>query len=549
MPTSPLSPSPSTETSPQLSDEPDLTDLVTTPPISSVLVDDDQIVEQNVIGDQEMEDAIMASYDVQCGGDKDEISFWDIIAESHMRLENYNDQPFDQEMSVATSGLMSPPRPATDPVTSTPLAPSPDLSSHLPIGYEDLLGGTTLPVSPLPLLTQNQPLFSNVSNPSHCITFGLRQDGTAFPLSKPIIREDGLLLVGTEIEADPSLPNGEKNRIFVTNFLASGSPAHIAVKKVCQFDTRKYDSIFDFIDCVSQEVRDLQWMGSYAAIAAIGKEIHVIHLRDLALGGPCRLQSKTLEPYDVVCCFFLTRQTADPINTVHSDTIRELAVSPITDTHVLSGGFDETVVLTDLRYHGDPQAAAVIGKFDAHDVVSSVRWSLIHTQMSWTTDGGDFQIVDTRIRLPQLQMPLYSFVVSEFHLLLDIGHFCLLNDLSLIPLNQNVNALGGLFAHEYLNTFTVALGFERGHIAFVDLRMPRQSCCVGEIRRSKTDKLSVFGRGGYQPQCLKSYKTSGDFSYERGLYLAASDNMGIVTVYTDINFGASAVYNNNVAAW
>ncbi|CEG48035.1 WD40/YVTN repeat-like-containing domain [Plasmopara halstedii] len=509
MPTSPLSPSPSTETSPQLSDEPDLTDLVTTPPISSVLVDDDQIVEQNVIGDQEMEDAIMASYDVQCGGDKDEISFWDIIAESHMRLENYNDQPFDQEMSVATSGLMSPPRPATDPVTSTPLAPSPDLSSHLPIGYEDLLGGTTLPVSPLPLLTQNQPLFSNVSNPSHCITFGLRQDGTAFPLSKPIIREDGLLLVGTEIEADPSLPNGEKNRIFVTNFLASGSPAHIAVKK---------------------EVRDLQWMGSYAAIAAIGKEIHVIHLRDLALGGPCRLQN--------------------PINTVHSDTIRELAVSPITDTHVLSGGFDETVVLTDLRYHGDPQAAAVIGKFDAHDVVSSVRWSLIHTQMSWTTDGGDFQIVDTRIRLPQLQMPLYSFV--------------------------NVNALGGLFAHEYLNTFTVALGFERGHIAFVDLRMPRQSCCtsliesklssVGEIRRSKTDKLSVFGRGGfsksinstasslnhltvYQPQCLKSYKTSGDFSYERGLYLAASDNMGIVTVYTDINFGASAVYNNNVAAW
>lgn len=317
------------------------------------------------------------------------------------------------------------------------------------------------------------------------------------------------MLVGTEIVGDPSLRTDENNRIFVTNFLSSGTPAHIAVK---------------------EEVRDIHWLGSCAAVVAIGKEIHVIQLKDV--GGSCRLQN--------------------PINRVHSDTIRELAVSPTMDTHVLSGGFDETVVLTDVRNLGDPQAAAVVGKFDAHDVVSSVRWSPLDTQMSWTTDGGDFQVVDIRVRSPQLQMPLYSFV--------------------------NMNILGGLFAHEYLNTFTVVLGFERGHMAFVDLRMPRQNCCtslidskltgVGEIRRSKTNKLTVFGRGGFaranfngaagsleqltlhQQQPLSSYKTSGDFSYERGHYLAASDNLGIVAVYTeDTIFEASTEFNTNVAAW
>ncbi|KAF1773869.1 WD40-repeat-containing domain [Phytophthora cactorum] len=306
-------------------------------------------------------------------------------------------------------------------------------------------------------------------------------------LSKPIIREDGLLIVGTEVTADLSTPTGEKNRIFVTNFLSStGSqpPAHIMVE---------------------QEVRDIDWMGAQAAIVAIGNEIHLIQLGDLSIGGPCRLQ--------------------DPINPVHSDTIRELAVSPTTNSHVLSGGFDQTVVLTDLRNQGDPKTAAVIGKFDAKDVVSSVRWSPTDSHVSWTTDGGDFQVADTRVRSPQLQAPLSNYL--------------------------NVGTLGGLFAHEYLSSFNVALGFERGHVAFVDLRMPRQTSCtsliesnltgVGEIRRSKSNKFALFGRGGFsmaslngaassleqitlhrrQPQVL--FKTSGDFSYERGVYLAVSD--------------------------
>lgn len=74
-------------------------------------------------------------------------------------------------------------------------------------------------------------------------------------------------------------------------------------------------------------------------------------------------------------------------------------------------GFDETVVLTDLRRGGDPSASAIVTKFDAHDVVSSVRWSPDGTQISWTSDGGDFQVGDTRARSPQLQIPLYTYLV------------------------------------------------------------------------------------------------------------------------------------------
>ncbi|EGZ17443.1 hypothetical protein PHYSODRAFT_501849 [Phytophthora sojae] len=212
----------------------------------------------------------------------------------------------------------------------------------------------------------------------------------------------------------------------------------------------------------SQEVRDIHWIDVQAAIIAIGKEIQLIQVGDTTVGRPCRVQ--------------------DPINSVHSDAIRELAVSRTTPSHVVSGGFDETVVVTDLRDRGDPRAAAIIGKFDAHDVVSSVRWSSTDaSHLSWTTDGGDFQVADSRVPSPQLQVPLHAYL--------------------------NVDKLGGLFAHEYLSDLTVALGFESGYVAMLDLRHPRQSACtslveskvtaVGEIRRSGT-KLAMFGRSGYE---------------------------------------------------
>lgn len=36
--------------------------------------------------------------------------------------------------------------------------------------------------------------------------------------------------------------------------------------------------------------------------------------------------------------------------------------------------------------------------------------------------------------------------------------------------------MGGLFTHEYLNAHKVVLGFEKNHLVFLDIRMPRSSC-------------------------------------------------------------------------
>ncbi|KAG1704055.1 hypothetical protein DVH05_006068 [Phytophthora capsici] len=460
-------------------------------PIPTALVDGVASLGQNADNEQDTSQNGTAPFNT---GDS-EASFWNIIADSHMNLETYG----DEVMPEPTTGFLSP---TAMPSTMTFAAGSAP-STNLPPVYDDLIGSETLAPS---LLISNQASYPGYITPNQFVTFETRQNSTPFPLGKPIIREDGLLLVGTELV---STQTTEKNRIFVTNCMPStGTP---------QDSTRIM---------VEEEVRDIHWLDTQTAIVAVGKDIQLIRLGDISVEGSFRLQ--------------------DPINAVHSDTIREIAVSPTTNSHVLSGGFDETIVLTDLRNQGDPTTSAIIGKFDANDVVSSIRWSPSDSHFSWTTDGGDFQIADSRTRSPQLQVPLYSFV--------------------------NVGALGGLFTHEYLSSFIIALGFERGHMAMIDTRMTRQNSCtsvaeskltaVGEIRRSSSGKFAIFGRGGFSTAHLNgssnnleqitlhhqphqaSYKTSGDFSYERGQHFAVSDNLGIVSVYTDdVIFSPSTAFN------
>jgi hypothetical protein len=141
-----------------------------------------------------------------------------------------------------------------------------------------------------------------------------------------------------------------------------------------------------------------------------------------------------------------------PLRRVHADTIRELAISYRSrgSVTIASGGFDETVVLTNLGESGDPSTATMDGKIDAYDVVSSLRWHPTESgTLSWTTDGGDFQVVDVRARAkPQLQVALSSIL--------------------------EIDTLGGLFGHEYLSTTNVVLGFQSGQLLFLDLRKPRK---------------------------------------------------------------------------
>ncbi|KAK1945840.1 hypothetical protein P3T76_002888 [Phytophthora citrophthora] len=481
------------------------TDQPASTPISTALVDGVANMGQNAESEQDTNHDSTAPFNT---GDS-EASFWNIIADSHMNIETYGEQTYDSEMAESAAGFLSPTSTLPSMPTSMTFAAGSAPSTNLPPVYDDLIGNEALAPS---LLMSSQASYPGYITPNQFVTFESRQDGTPFPLAKPIIREDGLLLVGTELVSTSQ--TAEKNRIFVTNYMPSaGTPQNSARIMV------------------EEEVRDIHWLDTQTAIVAVGKDIQLIRLGDISVEGSFRLQ--------------------DPINAVHSDSIREIAVSPTTNSYVLSGGFDETIVLTDLRNQGDPKASAIIRKFDANDVVSSVRWSPSDSHFSWTTDGGDFQIADSRICSPQLQVPLYSFL--------------------------SVDTLGGLFTHEYLSSFIIALGFERGHIALIDTRMARQKSCtslieskltsVGEMRRSTSGKFAIFGRGGFSTARLNgssnsldqitlqhqahqvssaSYKSSGDFSYERGLHFAVSDNLGIVSVYTDdVIFRPSTAFNAN----
>lgn len=91
---------------------------------------------------------------------------------------------------------------------------------------------------------------------------------------------------------------------------------------------------------------------------------------------------------------------------VHSDAIREIATSRSIGPYLLTGGFDETVCVSDLRSLGGNGSNSLLIKYDAFDVVSSVRWSMTEGQLSWTTDGGDFQLADVRLRAAQIQTVL-----------------------------------------------------------------------------------------------------------------------------------------------
>ncbi|KAI9913586.1 hypothetical protein PsorP6_005317 [Peronosclerospora sorghi] len=356
-------------------------------------------------------------------------------------------------------------------------------------------------------------------------------NGFCEALSKPIVREDGFLLVGTELVPDSLAPTGEKNRIFVKNFLVSSGAGVQQPRDHIPNSRRKHS------DTVRLSVGGSRYAVDGLASRRFGN-------RQRHSNRPVRrslyrwaLQASRYVSAAQICKAPVTRMNVvyiAPINAVHADTIREVAVSPTKTSYVVSGGFDGTVVLTDLRNHGDPQAASIIGKYNASDVVSSVRWAPSIPHLSWTTDGGDFQVADTRVQSPQLQIPLYT--------------------------SQNLTALGGLYTHEYLSSFNIALGFEHGHIAFVDIRMPRQNCCHTLLLGTPGDnnlalytwdrRNATFSVGQncdfrfwrctspityddfvrsysmlhrQQQHTPASYKTSGDFSPERGLYLAVSD--------------------------
>ncbi|ETV90980.1 hypothetical protein H310_14317 [Aphanomyces invadans] len=320
-------------------------------------------------------------------------------------------------------------------------------------------------------------------------------------LSKPLCRFDGLVVVGME---DPH----EKNRLVLTNFRATASMVATSAASLPLANT----------------VRDLQWVNATIVAAAIGKDIQLVQVPPAGDG--------------TVGCLM-----GGPITMAHSDAIREMAMPPPgvgRDGCILSGGFDETVCVTDLDKED------VVLKFDARNVVSSVRWMPGESNhVSWTTDGGMFSLADLRVRSSTGQI--------HFESPLAFGHS------------------GGLFSHDYLSPTTVVLGYESGHVACMDLRRPTKEACyavyktplaaVGDVRKlpSSTAEVALFGASGlalanfdatipdsnewrisFSSKTRKGCTTSGDIALGDSNLMAVSDSLGMVSVFYVPTFAAHA---------
>ncbi|ETV70866.1 hypothetical protein H257_13643 [Aphanomyces astaci] len=315
-------------------------------------------------------------------------------------------------------------------------------------------------------------------------------------LSKPLCRFDGLVVVGTD--GDAAVAPG---RLVLSNFR---SPNPMAATTSLP---------------IASMVRDLQWVNPTIVAVAVGKDIQLVQV-----GAAAGVDSATT----TAACF-----VGAPITMAHSNAIREMAVPPLgcgRDGCILSGGFDETVCVTDLEKHD------VLLKFDARNVVSSVRWMPGEaSHVSWTTDGGMFSIADLRVRSSTGQI--------NFDSALAFGH------------------VGGLYSHDYVSPTTVVVGYESGHVACLDLRKPSKESCflvcktpltsVGEVRKCPaTAECALFGAGGFSlvhfhattpdtdqwhisfaSKLANACQTSGDFAMGDPNLMAVSDSAGMVSLY------------------
>ncbi|KAF0700696.1 Aste57867_8750 [Aphanomyces stellatus] len=270
-------------------------------------------------------------------------------------------------------------------------------------------------------------------------------------LSKPLCRHDGLVLVGNEqYESHPFMP--QQHQLFVTNFRHANAVTMTASAPVTDM------------------VRDLQWVRQDLAIAAVGKDVQLIHIGIGSDANPSPLQIQ------------------DPITTIHAKVIRELAVSA---GKLLSGGFDMAVCVTNL------ERKVLECKYISNDVVSSVRWMPEAKHVSWTTDDGNLSIVDTRVR------------VTKAHVNFDT------------PSSLRFDRTGGLFSHEFMGHHGVVLAYEHGLLACLDIRKNNMQACyftcqsplssIGEVRKSPSQEFAIFGAGGSVLSARRRANTCGRF--------------------------------------
>eukprot|EP01087_Luapelamoeba_hula_P001851 TRINITY_DN11652_c0_g2_i1.p1 TRINITY_DN11652_c0_g2~~TRINITY_DN11652_c0_g2_i1.p1 ORF type:complete len:277 (+),score=11.06 TRINITY_DN11652_c0_g2_i1:119-832(+) len=227
----------------------------------------------------------------------------------------------------------------------------------------------------------------------------------------------------------------------------------------------------------------------------------------------------------------------------HTDVIREIAVSPHRKNLVASGGFDGSVIVTDVgqavRTIVDTslQGSGVDNSiFHTLQVVGSVGWHPTHHLLaSCTTDVGLMYFFDIRSDVSQRSRKSHA---------VDIGRY-------------------GLYTHAYLSEHELILGFGDGTMHLFDFRNQRSFSIfhdphmqeIGEIRIGQASNFAVFGSPGFtlwrsSSQTLQLcnhdtlsiaptagaswpelYKTSGDFIPQTNLF-TATDSCGMFSVYS-----------------
>jgi len=216
---------------------------------------------------------------------------------------------------------------------------------------------------------------------------------------------------------------------------------------------------FNIINCCcsTQHVRDIDWLDPHRVVVALNQKLGIV-----VLGENQTLNEIVLFP------------------DFHTDTIRELAVNPKVPHLVISGGFDGNVFVTDIsRLVDDIQRNEKKSENSVYlckDVVGSVNWHPNdHNVASCTTDLGVLHVFD--IRTDQSK-PAFVYDTQKIE----------------------------LYAHSYVDDFTLCLGYGDGTIAIHDIRFGKplvsfkDPCvhAVGDLvfadsTSTKTKKMAVFG--------------------------------------------------------
>lgn len=298
--------------------------------------------------------------------------------------------------------------------------------------------------------------------------------GRNVALSKPLFRYDGIFVTGTENPDEKANTNYVMVGILPDS--STAEPENEGSEKSLQLTSIP----------VRSHVRDLTWLRPQSVLLALGSRLALMHLPSHdALGAGGELSSLSCGSHNHAAPQrpdLSAVKVFDDFPQVHTDVIRQVAVSTFSNHLAISGGFDGRVCISDLSAISGASAARVVRIHETGDVVGSVSWHPSSEQLcAWTTDPGQFTLYD--LRSPRV----ISMLTAE---------------------------VDELYTHTFYDDHTVMLGFGNGEVSVVDTRKPQKVLgfwnpyvsAIGEFAITKTAsgcKLASFGMNEFSVQTFE----------------------------------------------